>query len=97
LPAFAQRVTVFGSTRNIVATSAGVSSDSASGVRVLATELLLVRPAFLADLSQKLVFANSPKTKAGRVANLRTPRPAEADLRKQGRQSTDPPLHADLS
>jgi len=32
-PAFAQRVTVFGSTRNIVATSAGVSSGSASGVR----------------------------------------------------------------
>jgi hypothetical protein len=38
LPAFAQRVTVFGSTRNIVATSAGVSSGSASGVRVLAKE-----------------------------------------------------------
>lgn len=36
LPAFAQRVTVFGSTRNIVATSAGVSNGSASGVRVLA-------------------------------------------------------------
>src|SRR5579875_1228793 len=33
LPAFAHRVTVFGSTRNIVATSAGVSSGSASGVR----------------------------------------------------------------
>src|SRR6202020_3147343 len=33
LPALAQRVTVFGSTRNIVATSAGVSSGSASGVR----------------------------------------------------------------
>jgi len=32
-PAFAQRVTVLGSTRNIVATSAGVSSGSASGVR----------------------------------------------------------------
>src|ERR1022692_4781090 len=32
-PALAQRVTVFGSTRNIVATSAGVSSGSASGVR----------------------------------------------------------------
>jgi hypothetical protein len=32
-PAFAHRVTVFGSTRNIVATSAGVSSGSASGVR----------------------------------------------------------------
>ncbi len=31
-PAFAHRVTVFGSTRNIVATSAGVSSGSASGV-----------------------------------------------------------------
>ncbi len=33
LPAFAHRVTVLGSTRNIVATSAGVSSGSASGVR----------------------------------------------------------------
>src|ERR1700729_953006 len=33
LPAFAQRVTVFGSTLNIVATSAGVSRGSASGVR----------------------------------------------------------------
>src|SRR5881392_2036944 len=33
LPAFAQRVTVLGSTRNIVATSAGVNSGSASGVR----------------------------------------------------------------
>ena len=33
LPALAQRVTVFGSTRNIVATSAGVRSGSASGVR----------------------------------------------------------------
>ena len=33
LPALAHRVTVFGSTRNIVATSAGVSSGSASGVR----------------------------------------------------------------
>jgi hypothetical protein len=33
LPALAQRVTVFGSTRNIVATSAGVKSGSASGVR----------------------------------------------------------------
>jgi len=32
-PAFAQRVTVLGSTRNIVATSAGVSRGSASGVR----------------------------------------------------------------
>jgi hypothetical protein len=32
-PAFAHLVTVFGSTRNIVATSAGVSSGSASGVR----------------------------------------------------------------
>src|SRR5258707_5762620 len=32
-PAFAHRVTVLGSTRNIVATSAGVSSGSASGVR----------------------------------------------------------------
>ena len=32
-PAFAHRVTVFGSTLNIVATSAGVSSGSASGVR----------------------------------------------------------------
>jgi hypothetical protein len=32
-PAFAQRVTVFGSTRNIVATSAGVNNGSASGVR----------------------------------------------------------------
>src|SRR5215831_12648104 len=32
-PAFAQRVTVLGSTRNMVATSAGVSSGSASGVR----------------------------------------------------------------
>ncbi len=32
-PALAHRVTVFGSTRNIVATSAGVSSGSASGVR----------------------------------------------------------------
>ncbi len=31
--AFAHRVTVLGSTRNIVATSAGVSSGSASGVR----------------------------------------------------------------
>src|ERR1017187_4639339 len=34
-PALAHRVTVFGSTRNIVATSAGVSSGSASGVRAL--------------------------------------------------------------
>src|SRR5207249_10769414 len=33
LPAFAHRVTVLGSTRNIVATSAGVRSGSASGVR----------------------------------------------------------------
>src|SRR5215470_15949938 len=33
LPAFAHRVTVLGSTRNIVATSAGVSRGSASGVR----------------------------------------------------------------
>src|SRR5690606_27576385 len=33
LPAFAHRVTVLGSTRNMVATSAGVSSGSASGVR----------------------------------------------------------------
>jgi hypothetical protein len=32
-PALAHRVTVFGSTRNMVATSAGVSSGSASGVR----------------------------------------------------------------
>src|SRR5579859_3814256 len=32
-PAFAHRVTVLGSTRNIVATSAGVNSGSASGVR----------------------------------------------------------------
>src|SRR5262249_39711956 len=32
-PALAQRVTVLGSTRNIVATSAGVSNGSASGVR----------------------------------------------------------------
>src|SRR6202021_1435004 len=32
LPAFAHRVTVLGSTRNIVATSAGVNSGSASGV-----------------------------------------------------------------
>jgi hypothetical protein len=32
-PALAHRVTVFGSTLNIVATSAGVSSGSASGVR----------------------------------------------------------------
>src|SRR5262245_54107376 len=32
-PAFAHRVTVLGSTRNMVATSAGVSSGSASGVR----------------------------------------------------------------
>src|SRR5580698_11285359 len=32
-PAFAHLVTVLGSTRNIVATSAGVSSGSASGVR----------------------------------------------------------------
>jgi hypothetical protein len=32
-PAFAHLVTVFGSTLNIVATSAGVSSGSASGVR----------------------------------------------------------------
>jgi len=32
-PAFAHRVTVLGSTLNIVATSAGVSSGSASGVR----------------------------------------------------------------
>src|SRR5215469_4527725 len=32
-PAFAHRVTVLGSTRNIVATSAGVSNGSASGVR----------------------------------------------------------------
>src|SRR4051795_7150499 len=35
LPALAQRVTVFGSTRNMVATSAGVSRGSASGVRVV--------------------------------------------------------------
>ncbi|SCE03348.1 hypothetical protein GA0115247_12095 [Streptomyces sp. PalvLS-984] len=40
LPAFAQRVTVFGSTRNIVATSAGVSSGSASGVRAVMSGLL---------------------------------------------------------
>src|SRR4051794_32851270 len=33
LPAFAHRVTVLGSTRNMVATSAGVSNGSASGVR----------------------------------------------------------------
>src|SRR6185312_3708830 len=33
LPAFAHRVTVFGSTRNIDATSAGVSSGSGSCVR----------------------------------------------------------------
>src|SRR4051794_13121526 len=33
LPAFAHPVTVLGSTRNMVATSAGVSSGSASGVR----------------------------------------------------------------
>jgi hypothetical protein len=33
LPAFAQRVTVFGSTRNKAATSAGVSNNSASGLR----------------------------------------------------------------
>ena len=32
-PALAHLVTVFGSTRNMVATSAGVSSGSASGVR----------------------------------------------------------------
>jgi hypothetical protein len=32
-PALAHRVTVFGSTRNMVATSAGVSKGSASGVR----------------------------------------------------------------
>jgi hypothetical protein len=32
-PAFAQRVTVLGSTLNMVATSAGVSNGSASGVR----------------------------------------------------------------
>src|SRR6516164_6504628 len=41
LPAFAQRVTVLGSTRNIVATSAGVSSGSASGVRADMWPLLL--------------------------------------------------------
>jgi hypothetical protein len=33
LPAFAHRVTVFGSTRNIDATSAGVSNGSGSCVR----------------------------------------------------------------
>src|SRR2546421_11052986 len=42
LPAFAQRVTVFGSTRNIVATSAGVNSGSASGVRADITWPLLL-------------------------------------------------------
>src|SRR5215469_9126040 len=40
-PAFAHRVTVLGSTRNIVATSAGVSSGSASGVRADMWPLLL--------------------------------------------------------
>src|SRR5581483_2526467 len=40
LPAFAHRVTVFGSTRNMVATSAGVSSGSASGVRAVMSGLL---------------------------------------------------------
>src|SRR5215471_17884670 len=41
LPAFAHRVTVLGSTRNIVATSAGVSNGSASGVRADMWPLLL--------------------------------------------------------
>src|SRR5262247_1017985 len=40
LPAFAQRVTVFGSTRNIDATSAGVSSGSGSCVRDAIRSLL---------------------------------------------------------
>jgi hypothetical protein len=40
LPALAHRVTVFGSTRNIVATSAGVSSGSASGVRAVMSGFL---------------------------------------------------------
>ena len=40
LPDFAQRVTVLGSTRNIVATSAGVSRASASGIRVLMARVL---------------------------------------------------------
>src|SRR5580698_11635707 len=51
LPAFVHRVTVLGSTRNIVATSAGVSSGSASGVRAdMCWPLLLDQycdPAFL--------------------------------------------------
>src|SRR5450631_4250467 len=42
LPALAHRVTVFGSTRNIVATSAGVSSGSASGVRAAILRPLLL-------------------------------------------------------
>ena len=51
LPAFAQRVTVLGSTRNIVATSAGVKSGSASGVRVLAK-----RSSFLADRRMSVLY-----------------------------------------
>src|ERR1700722_1846958 len=39
-PAFAQRVTVLGSTLNMVATSAGVSRGSASGVRAVMSGLL---------------------------------------------------------
>ena len=42
LPALAHRVTVFGSTRNIVATSAGVSSGYASGVRAAILRPLLL-------------------------------------------------------
>src|SRR4051812_12651027 len=41
LPAFAQRVTVLGSTRNIDATSAGVSRASDSGGRVFMATLPL--------------------------------------------------------
>src|SRR5216683_6961866 len=45
-PAFAQRVTVLGSTRNIVATSAGVNSGSASGVRADMSTASPLGPAF---------------------------------------------------
>src|SRR3954447_7268997 len=43
LPAFAHRVTVLGSTRKSAATSAGVSSVSASGERVVMFSVLLAR------------------------------------------------------
>lgn len=47
LPAFAQRVTVFGSTRNMEATSAGVSSGSAS----VAWRVVMADPFFPIRLS----------------------------------------------